>query len=48
VINIGYVTLLATQALWASVVQYVVFFGIAVSGHWRWRRGLDTPSAVRS
>lgn len=42
VINVGYVALLGSQGLWASVAQYAVFLGIAVSGHRRWWRATDT------
>jgi nicotinamide mononucleotide transporter len=44
VINCGYVALLASARLWASLVQYAVFLGIAVAGHRRWWSAGKTPT----
>lgn len=38
VVNLGYITFLGGQRLWATVAQYAVFLGIAVHGHRRWHR----------
>lgn len=45
VIDLGYVALLARQALWPTVAQYAVFLAIAIDGHRRWWRDTPAPAA---
>jgi nicotinamide mononucleotide transporter len=46
VVNVVYVGLYLSQGLELSAALYAVYFGLAVSGHFAWRRSLATRLAA--